>query len=76
MRKFELRRPGGPRLSAFAWSPTLGHPSWGALGSPTPDEIDGMRKDGYGGWFWLDSWRPPRPAIKVPKHTPQGTKHV
>jgi len=36
----------------------------------------GMRKDGYGGWFWLDSWRPQRLAIKVPNHTPQGAKHV
>ena len=22
-----------------------------AIDLPTPDEIDGMRKDGYGGWF-------------------------
>jgi hypothetical protein len=47
-----------------------------AIDSPTPDEIDGMRKDGYGGWFWLDFRRPTRLAIKVPKHTPQDAKHV
>ena len=66
------RRPlAGFRLVADAGPPVLGC-SWLA----TPDEIDGMRKDGYGGWFWLDSWRPRRLAIKVPNHTPQGAKNV